>query len=151
MSPGSRPSQRYSRIVGAVLLLGLGLSLLVLRCGKAADQAEETQLVAARALGAALGGDPEAFHRARSLYAEGARLFEPYPLFALEVVEVLRAARTDPAALSKVADGARPVFVAWLEGRLEDALVLAAKLPAADGGELMARLARDLVRAGRAP
>lgn len=151
MSPGVRASPVAARIVGGILLFGVALSLVWLRCGSASEHSEASQDAAARALRAALDGDTGAFDRARTLYAEGARLFEPYPLFALEVVEVLSQATTDPAALAKVAEAARPTFIAWLERRYEDALVAAAKLPMAQGGELMVRLARDLVRVGHAP
>lgn len=141
-------SRNAARVVGLVVVVALGVGLVVTRCVDRGDRSFESVEAATLALRAGLGGDAAGFGVARERFAAAAAgvVFEPYPLFALEVVEVLVAARDDKAALLRVAEGARPVFQAWLEGRFEDALVLAAKLPASGGGGHLARLAQDLVR-----
>lgn len=140
-----------ARVVGLLVVAALGIGLVVTRCVGRRGQSSDTIGAATRALRLGLGGEPDRFDEARAAFAEASAgvVFEPYPLFALEVVEVLAEARLDRAALTRVAESARPVFVAWLEGRFEEALVLAAGLPVDSGGEHLVRLARDLVRVSK--
>lgn len=140
-----------ARVVGLLVVAALGIGLVVTRCVGRGGQSSDTIEVATRALRLGLGGEPGRFDEARAAFSEASAgvVFEPYPLFALEVVEVLASARVDRSSLTRVAEAARPVFVAWLEGRFEEALVSAAKLPVEGGGEHLARLARDLVRVAK--
>jgi hypothetical protein len=151
VSVGSRSGA--ARVVGLLIVAALGVALVVARCGGREERSGENIEAATRALRFALSGEPERFEEARTGFAEASAgvVFSPYPLFSLEVVELLAQARHDRAALTRVAEAARPVFGAWLDGRFEDALVLAAKLPIESGGEHLARLARDLVRISEGP
>ncbi|HRE91875.1 MAG TPA: hypothetical protein PK095_22335 [Myxococcota bacterium] len=146
-----RVGNTAARVVGVLIIAALGVALVVLRCGGRGERSGEAIEAATRALRLGLSGDAAGMAQARTGFAEASAgvVFSPYPLFALEVVEVLGQAQGDRAALTRVLEAARPVFVAWLEGRFEDALVLAAKLPVDSGGEHLARLARDLVRVSK--
>lgn len=155
MSAGGLPNRQggrhAARVVGLLCVAALGILLVVTRCDERGERSGDAIDAATEALRQGLVGDPERLADARTGFAEASAgvVFTPYPLFALEVVEVLAEARLDRAALTRVAEPARPVFLAWLEGRFEDALVLAAKLPIESGGEHLARLARDLVRVSK--
>ena len=137
-----------ARVVGLLVIVALAGGLVAQRCAVSGRHADTKLDDGLRALRTALETDGDGFGRARRSFAEaaGGVVFEPYPLFALEVVGVLSEARERPDALERVAVAARPTFQAWLDGRLEDALVAAARLPVEDGVEMLARLARDLVR-----
>jgi hypothetical protein len=147
-----------SRGVGAAIIVALAVGLVIVRCRDGGERGRRWRDEGVRALLAGLEGERAGFARAEEAFAKGAGgvLFDPFPVFALEVSRVLDELTGRPAGVdladafevSEVSPEARPVFLRWVERRYDLALVEAARLPdTLAGAGLLMELASGLVRA----
>ncbi len=146
----ARRLRRLHRLLGVAVLLALAVGLVWVRFGRATDAKGAALRQGAVALERALTAEAD-WAPAEALFARAARasVFDPYPVFALELTQQLRQGRLDlrdpalePVARAMAAGdlaGARRALQAvpesapgraWFHRLLDD--MAAARAPAAD-------------------
>lgn len=125
MPPSAGP-QRAARVIGALVVLGVAVALVVGRCALA-DASRDGRLEGGHdALARALRGDRAAFAEAERAFgdAAGGVVFDGYPLFAAELAKAFeegRADRADPAV--------RPIVQALARGDFAGAVSQLPSIP----------------------